>query len=177
MMDICIRQENQQDIKAVESLIKRAFAGLEFSDHTEHLLVTRLRKSEAFVPELSLVAESSQGIIGHILLTKIIISGLAGQCPSLAMAPVSVMPEFQNRGIGSRLINAGHRCAAEQGFESVVVLGHPGYYPKFGYRPASDFGISFPFDVPAAHCMVVELVAGALTAVSGQVVYPPEFFE
>lgn len=101
-MDITIRKERVEDYQTTEQLVKRAFADMEFSDHKEHELVARIRKdSEAFVPELSLVATlSDNDIVGHILLSKIKINQENQSTESLALAPVSVLPDYQSKGSG-----------------------------------------------------------------------------
>ena len=170
-----IRQELAGDWKRVEEVVEAAFRGEEMSDGTEQLLVARLRGSAAFVPDLSLVAEVEGQIVGHVLVTRIVVREGEQAHGSLALAPVSVEPEWQGRGIGGRLIEAAHEVARKMGFGSVVLLGHAGYYPRFGYRKAIDFGIRLPFEVPDENCMAVELTPGALDGVSGMVEYPPEF--
>lgn len=176
-MQIIIREEEAADCTTVYALIEQAFRQMQESDHREHLLVERLRTSDAFIPELSLVAESEGRIIGHILLTEIHIVANDRTTVSLALAPVAVLPEYQGMGAGSTLIREAHTRAAKLGYRSVVVLGHPAYYPKFGYKKASDFGIRFPFDVPDACCMAVELYPDALKGVQGMVAYAPPFME
>jgi predicted N-acetyltransferase YhbS len=170
-----IRRETDADFSAVEEVVRRAFENEPHSDHTEHGLVARLRDSSAFVPELSLVAEADGVCVGHILFTRLPIRDGKTEFPSLALAPLSVRPDFQRRGIGSALIREGHRLARDLGFGSAIVLGHPGYYPRFGYRPTLVFGIRSPFAVPDANFMAVELKAGALRRVSGTPEYPHEF--
>lgn len=146
------------------------------SDHQEQHLVERLRKSEAFIPELSIIAEINNQIIGYILLTKInIIDENLNSHISLALAPVAVLPDFQGKGIGGKLIEFAHQKAKDLNFGSVILLGHENYYPKFGYKPATTFGIKLPFDVPEANCMAIEFVENALQNVSGVVQYPKEF--
>ncbi len=172
-----IRKETTVDHKAVFTLITKAFSALEHSDHKEQFLVERLRNSTAFIPELSLVAEINNRIVGYILLTKISIKNDSREWPSLALAPVAVDPDFHGRGIGRALILAAHRIAVESGYTSVILLGHAEYYPKFGYVPTVNFGISLPFEVPAENCMAVELVPNGLEGVSGIVEYAHEFFE
>jgi predicted N-acetyltransferase YhbS len=171
-MNIQIRQEQKKDIDAVYSVVKSAFEKMELADGDEQDLVDRLRKSQAFIPELSLVAESDGKVIGHILFTKMKIGGH----PSLALAPVAVLPEYQKQGVGGKLIREGHRIAKELGFKSVILVGHPAYYPRFGYSPASKWKITAPFEVPDKAFMVLELVEGGLTGVSGMIEYAPEFF-
>lgn len=173
---LTIRQEEEKDYKKVSELTEDAFRTMEHSDHQEHFLVERLRKSDAFIPELSLVAETEDGIIaGHILFTKIKIENNEGSFGSLALAPVSVKPEFQNQGIGGQLILSGHLIAQELGYESVILIGHEAYYPKFGYEKTSNFGIYFPFDIPEENGMAIELVKDGLKNVTGIVKYPKEF--
>lgn len=176
-MQIHIRQELSKDHKEVFSLIEKAFKNEELSDHQEQFLVERLRKSRAFVPGLSLVAEQDDTIVGHILLTRVYIKNDENNHESLALAPVSVLPEYQKRGIGGMLINAAHQKAKELDFGSIVLLGHDKYYPRFGYKPSADYGITFPFDAPSENCMAIELVPNALKGASGMVEYPKEFFQ
>lgn len=176
-MNIIIRQEQPSDFNAVFNLIEKAFKSEEFSDHQEQFLVERLRKSETFIPELSLVAETNNQIIGHILLTKIKIKNESETFTSLALAPVSVLPEYQGKGIGKKLIETIHQKAKALGYQSIILLGHETYYPKFGYKIAEDFNIRLPFKVPKENCMAIELTENALANVSGVVEYPKEFFE
>lgn len=176
-MEIEIRQEKKEDFPAVFDLITKAFEMEEMSDNQEPYLVERLRKSKAFIPELSLVAELKGQIRGHILLTKIQIKNESETFESLALAPVSVLPEFQNQGIGGKLIREAHILAKNLGFGSIILLGHADYYPKFGYQHAENFGINLPFDVPSEYCKTIELFPKSLESVSGTVEYPVEFFQ
>ncbi len=138
-MNIKIRTELESNYKKVFSIIEQAFLTEELSDHKEQFLVERLRVSGSFIPELSLVAEVDGKVVGHILLTKIMICDGNIKHQSLALAPVSVLPEYQGRGIGSALIKAAHTKAISLGYGSVVILGHKDYYPRFGYKTASQF--------------------------------------
>ncbi len=173
---ITIRQEEVKDYEEVFKLIEDAFRDMEHSDHQEHFLVEKLRKSEAFIPELSLVAEDENGrVAGHILFTKLIIENDSEIFESLALAPVSVKPGFQNQGIGGQLIREGHLIAQKLGYQSVILIGHEEYYPKFGYKKTSNFGISFPFEIPEENGMAIELVKDGLKNIKGKVKYPKEF--
>ena len=178
-MNLEIRQEQLEDYEFTESVVKLAFANAEYSDNKEHKLVSRIRKSNVFIPKLSLVAtdKDTGKILGHILLSKIIISKDDQITESLALAPVSVLPEYQNKGVGLLLITEALKEAKELGYNSVVVLGHPEYYPKFGFKKASVWGIKAPFDVPDEAFMAIELRDNALDGVSGVVEYPSVFFE
>lgn len=175
---LLIRQENASDHIEVFKIIELAFKNEEFSDHREQFLVNRLRKSKAFVPELALVAVYNDIIVGHILLTKIKIINKSKLFSSLALAPVSVLPKYQGQGLGGLLIKHAHKAAKKIGFQSVVLVGHANYYPKFGYRTAASYSIELPFEaVPRENCMAIELVENGLKKVAGMVVYPREFEE
>jgi predicted N-acetyltransferase YhbS len=177
LVNITIRQEIKRDHRTTEDIVKKAFTDAEYSDHKEQFLVNKLRNSKVFVPELSLVGEAHGESVGHIMFTKLIVENDEGKYESLALAPVSLLPEYQNKGIGSKMINDGLRIAKELGFKSVIVLGHEKYYPRFGFRPASRWDIKAPFEVPDESFMALELETGSLAEVTGTVMYPQEFFE
>ncbi|MBU8786804.1 MULTISPECIES: GNAT family N-acetyltransferase [Bacillus] len=177
-MDILIRRELTEDYNTTEEIVKKAFLNEEYSDKKEHLLVNRIRKSDAFIPELSLVAvNQDKNIIGHVLLSKIKIADGDNTVDSLALAPVSVAPEYQKKGIGSRLIRAALKNAKELGYRSVIVLGHKDFYPKFGFKPASLWNIQAPFEVPDEVFMALELTDHSLEHVRGVVHYSKAFLE
>lgn len=171
-----IRPETTLDYQAVEAIIEAAFRDMEQSDQSEHLLVARLRKATAFVPELSLVASIGGKIVGHILLTKIKIKTEQTAFESLALAPVSVHPNYQRQGIGGQLIEHAHAIAKKLGFSSIVLVGHEAYYPRFGYQEAAKYGVKVPFDAPSANVMLIVLQPNSLNGVQGVVEYAPEFF-
>jgi len=175
-MNVTIRQEFLDDYKKTEEVVKLAFLNVDISDKTEHNLVNRIRKSEAFIPELSLVAVD-QEIVGHVLLSKITIETDNKLVNSLALAPVSVIPEFQNKGIGGMLITKALARAKELGYQSVVVLGHKDYYPKFGFKPSYLWNIQPPFKVSKEVFMALELIENSLENVQGVVRYSKAFFE
>lgn len=176
-MEVKLRQEGLEDYLQVFNLIEEAFKTEPFSDFTEQYLVERLRQSKAFIPELSIIAEMGNEIVGHILLTKININGDLQSFNSLALAPVSVKRSYQNKGIGGQLILVAHAKAIELGHKSIILLGHDKYYPRFGYERASKFGITLPFDAPDENCMAIELVKDGLKGIKGMVEYPKEFDE
>lgn len=165
-----IRQENVNDYNEVYNVVKEAFEKAEHSDGDEQDLVVRLRKSGSFVPELSLVAQTEDKIIGHILFTEIKI----GSSAELALAPLAVLPEYQRKGVGISLIREGHRIAKSLGYNYSVVLGSPKYYSKEGYIPASKYNIKPPFDVENDFFMAVKLNENAGT-ISGTVQYDKAF--
>lgn len=169
-MPLTIRQEQPEDYQAVYQINKKAFG-----QKAEANLVDALRQSDAFVPELSLIAELDNQLVGHILFTKIKIVNDEKETESLALAPMAVRADFQKQGIGGQLIREGLKRAAALGFGSVIVLGHEHYYPKFGFEPASKWGIKAAFDVPDEVFMAIELIPNALENVNGTVQYPKEF--
>lgn len=125
-------------------------------------------------PFLSLIAELDGEVVGHILFTP---ASLAGHpdVSVLALAPMAVDPAHQNDGIGSRLVAAGlDRCGAEEA-QAVVVLGHPDFYPRFGFVPADRLGIRFEAPVPRRAFMALELETGSLDAAGGVIRYHPAF--
>jgi putative acetyltransferase len=170
-MYVQIRREAAGDEAAIYTVNRLAFA-----QDAEAGLVDALRHDDAFIPELSLVADAGTDVVGHILFTRIVIEDEPGTAqPSLALAPMAVLPEFQQQGIGGQLIRAGLERARALGHRSVIVLGHETYYPKFGFRPASGWGIRAPFPVPDAAFMAIELVPGGLDRVHGLVRYAAPF--
>ncbi len=176
-MNVQLRQEKETDFTAVFNLIKEAFESEQISDHQEQFLVERLRNSNTFIPELSIVAEIEDKVVGYILLTKLKIKNNRNEFDSLALAPVCVLPAYQGKGIGGRLIEHAHTIAQKLGHRSIVLLGHENYYPKYGYLQADQFGIELPFDVPKENCMAIELVENGLKGIRGIVEYPKEFYE
>jgi predicted N-acetyltransferase YhbS len=176
-MALKLRQESSEDFEKVFRIIESAFKNEAYSDNKEQFLVKKLRSSDAFIPELSIVAEDDGKIVGHILLTKIKIKNDQRAFESLALAPVSVMPIYQKKGIGGQLIKEAHKIAKVLGYKSIVLLGHETYYPKFGYELARNYDIKIPFDAADENCMVIELVKDGLKGVNGVVEYAEEFFE
>ena len=123
---------------------------------------------------VSLVAEQGGRVIGHILFSDLPIITEAGTINALALAPMAVLPEYQNQGIGSALVRRGLDLCREQGHRIVVVLGHPHFYPRFGFSSKMAAHLSSPFSEEESF-MAMELVAGALAGVAGRVQYPPPF--
>lgn len=165
-----IREEKTEDYKDVYSVVKNAFKKAQHSDGNEQNLVNELRESKAFIPELSLVCEISGKVVGHIMFTKAFI----GEYEVLALAPLSVLPEYQNKGVGATLIKEGHNIAKKLGFDYAIVLGDNVYYNKFGYVPASEFGIEAPFPVDNENFMAIKLNDLA-PEISGTIKYAKEF--
>lgn len=165
-----IRQENKNDYEEVYNVVKLAFETAEHSNGNEQELVVALRKSSSFIPEMSLVAVIDNKIVGYILFTKIKI----GKYEELALAPLGVLPEYQKQGVGSELIQEGHKIAKKFGYHYSVVLGSEKYYPKFGYIPAKEYGIKAPFEVPDENFMAIKLNDTDIE-INGTVQYAKEF--
>lgn len=167
-----IRTETKDDYKHVFNLNYLAFEKRD----DEAKLVERIRFSNFFIRDLSLVAEEQGEIVGHVLLSKAKIIQKNGEKEVLVLAPVAVNPTVQKKGIGSKLINEGLRRAKDLGYGLVLLIGHPTYYPKFGFQPANQHGIELTqFNVPEDAFMVCELIEGELQRTNGELRYPSSF--
>lgn len=166
-----IRPETTADYAAIYAVNQKAFGGRA----AEPELVAALRKLPTFDPALSLVYEEDGQIVGHILFTPVSIETDPGRVPAIALAPVAVLPSHQNRGIGAALVRHGLAACRQQGHAIVIVLGHPNYYPRFGFSAALAQPLACPFGDCGAAWMALALVPGALQGVQGRVVYPPPF--
>ena len=171
MTGIFIRKESIIDFEAIKEVNDLAFGQNQESD-----LINKLRKKAEFSDELSLVAIQGDKIVGHILFFKVSIFFEKGIHATLSLGPMSVLPEHQQKGIGGKLIRAGLKRAKELGFKSVIVLGHPEYYPRFGFRKASEWSIKDPFGAPEEAMMASELERGSLDLGGGIIEYPEEFY-
>lgn len=166
-----VRAEKSGDEAAIRNVVTAAFGQAD-----EANLVDRLRASGC--DNISLVATLDGEIIGHILFTPVTIGDRGGQSWSgWGLAPMAVLPEHQRQHAGTALIDEGQARCKASGIHRIVVLGHPEYYPRFGFTPASRFGITSEYDVPDEAFMAMELAPGAFDGVAGLVKYHPEFGE
>jgi putative acetyltransferase len=165
---IVIRAENIGDYSAVHSVIESAFGQANEAD-----LVGALRNVAS--PQISLVAVENNRIVGHIFFSPVSVESAGDIFTALGLAPLAVLPECQRRGIGSRLIQEGLMECQRIGHNIVFVVGHPEYYPRFGFTVAKDKGFRCEFPVRDEVFMVVELKPGALSGKQGLVKYLPEF--
>ena len=172
MDGVNIRKETSGDYDQI-SLVN----DMAFNKKHEGELIVNLRKRPEFLPELSLVAEHNEKIIGHILFFPISVLSENDKIQTLALGPMSIMPGYQNKGVGGDLIMAGLKAADEEGFTSVLVLGHPRYYPKFGFKKASKWKIQAPFDAPDEAMMAIELKNGSLGFGGGTIDFPQEYYD
>jgi len=146
-----------------------------FGSSIEADLVEKLRSRQAYT--LSLVATDGDKVIGHILFSPVTIESGNTSFEALGLGPMSILPSYQRKGVGSQLVRTGLQECKRLGHEVVVVLGHSDYYPRFGFVPASTYGIKSSYDVPDEVFMALELRKGALSGRSGVVKYQPEFNE
>jgi putative acetyltransferase len=162
-----IRAEKAGDRDAVYAVNVSAF-----ETPSEAKLVDTLR--EQAQPVVSLVAEDNGEVIGHIMFSPVSLSGYPN-LKVMGLAPMAVAPRQQRRGIGSALVRAALDQCRQLGFAAVVVLGHPEYYPRFGFSTASQFGIDCEYDVPDEVFMALELEPDALSGKTGRVKYHAAF--
>lgn len=168
-----IRCEKPEEFSQIYELVKVAFQTANVSNGKEQDFVDQLRASGNYIPELALVAEEDGLLIGHIMLTKTFFAGNEGrQYETLLLAPVSVALPYRKQGVGTKLIHEAMRLAIKMGHASVFLVGDPGYYHRFGFKSATDFGITNKNGIPDHYVMARELVSGSLTGQVGTI----EFF-
>lgn len=166
-----IRSEKPEDIPHIRSLNELAFNG-----PAEANVVDKLRQDCSDL--LSLVAVEGDEIVGHILFSPSVIENAHGSVVGMGLAPMAVAPHRQRQGIGSVLIAHGIACLRERGCPFVIVLGHPKYYPRFGFKPAKNYGLKCQWQgVPDEAFMVIILDENVMQCVSGIACYREEFNE
>ncbi len=164
-----VRAESPEDTEGIGAVHRLAFAQDDEAD-----LVKRLRSNGKVI--LSLVAIDQGRVVGNTLFTPARIRAQDGvETPAVALGPVAVLPERQKQGIGSSMIRAGLAQMTETGPGICILLGHPEYYPRFGFEPASRYGIRCQWQVPEPAFMVLALQDGGLDGVTGTAYYAPEF--
>ncbi|HGG57283.1 MAG TPA: N-acetyltransferase [Nannocystis exedens] len=165
-----VREELPGESEAIAALNLAAFG-----QAGEGALVDALRAAGALTLSLVATAGGGETIIGHIAFSRVEISGPAGEATAVGLAPMAVSPEHQRQGVGARLIAEGLARLRAAGHRAVIVLGHPEYYPRFGFVRASVFGLRWEHPAPDEAFMAIELVAGALAGIRGVVRYRREF--
>jgi putative acetyltransferase len=167
---ISIRPEHDSDIPAIRAVNVEAFGRPD-----EANLVDALRVKNVII--LSLVATLDRHVVAHVIFTPITIEdpNSGSMTNGIGLGPVAVLPSYQNKGIGSHLIQEGLTQCRHLGHEICIVLGHPEYYPRFGFSPSEQFGITSSLEVPAEAFMVAELIPGALHGIRGIARYHSEF--
>lgn len=163
-----IRPEEPTDYAEVYQVNVQAFGR-----ENEAELVDNLRP--VVQPYISLIAELEGQIVGHIFFSPVRIESQSGAQTAIGLGPVAVLPAYQNQGVGTKLVQAGLETCRQQGHKLVVVLGHPGFYPRFGFIPAGSLGLRFHEPVPEENFMLLELLPGTQVNGNGVVRYHPEF--
>ncbi len=163
-----IRAERSDDIDEIRHINVEAF-----NTEAEANLVEALRDSG--IPLISLVAEENGKLIGHILFSPVTLDNEGSSIFFAGLAPMAVVPEWQNKGIGSKLVEEGLRQCERSGYAAVVVLGHHEYYPRFGFEPSVNYGIKSEYDVPAEVFLIKEIQEGALKGCRGTMRYHHAF--
>lgn len=146
-----------------------------FDRMAEANLVDALRRNRKAI--LSLVADDNGRVVGHILFSEVVIESAENCLKGVGLAPMAVSPDRQNEGIGSRMVEAGLAHCRDAGYPFVVVLGHPEFYPRFGFVPASRFGIKSEYLVRDEVFLIIEIEKGSLAGFAGVAKYQPEFNE
>jgi putative acetyltransferase len=175
-IDLIIRNEKKEDYRTVEQLVREAFWNLYVPGCNEHYVLHNLRNSNDFIPELDFVAEKAGQIVGQIAYSRGIIKGR--QCEEkevMTFGPVSVLPAFQKRGIGSTLIIHTIALARDMGYSAICIYGDPRYYSRFGFRCAEKYEIKTADGKFAVSLQVLELKQGALNNVSGRFIESAAF--
>lgn len=165
---IAVRREEPGDIAAIHAVEEAAFGRPDEADAVD------VARRDGHVI-LSLVALVEGRIAGHILFSSLEIETAGGPVGGAVLAPLAVLPDFQRQGVGTALMQAGLDGCRAQGIGCVILIGHPSYYPRFGFVPASRFGLRCGFEVPDEAFMAVELIPGFLADKAGFVRFPPEW--
>lgn len=166
--EMIIRDERPEDLEPIRKINRQAFKG-----EAEVQLIDQLRRDGEIV--LSLVALMNGEAVGHILFSELDSLTHGGPIQAVTLAPMAVKPEFQEHGIGSALVERGLALCRELGYTVVIVLGHPDYYPRFGFSAEKAQALQSPYSMLGAAYMALELVPGALEGVEGTVRYPAAF--
>jgi len=162
-----IRTETPEEFTMIYDLVKVAFQTAKVTNGKEQDFVNQLRSSDNYISQLALVAEENGKLIGHIMLTRTYIVKPGKKHETLLLAPISVVLAYRNKRVGSKLIEQSFILAKEMGYTSVLLVGDPAYYHRFGFKAAVNFGIKHTHDIPDEYVMACELVPGALSEISG----------
>lgn len=167
---IVIRAETPEDVDSIRYVNEQAF-----EQEEEARLIEKLRNHGVLT--ISLVAVQDGEVVGHIAFSPVKVESEHSSFEAISLAPMAVLPAHQRKGIGSQMVRAGIEECRRLGHEVIVVLGHPDYYPRFGFVPAGPRGINCEFEAPEEAWMILELREGALAGRRGTVKFQPEFKE
>jgi predicted N-acetyltransferase YhbS len=166
-MEIVLRLEEEKDFSIVENLTREAFWNVHCPGADEHLLVHNLRKTEVFKKELDFVAINNDKIIGNIMYAESAIKNNDVEYTVLTFGPVSVLPEYQNKGIGKKLITHTIKLSKEMGYKGIIIYGDPEYYKRFGFKESKEYKITNKDKKFPAALLVLELYPNALNGIEG----------
>jgi predicted N-acetyltransferase YhbS len=166
---LVLRPEQEADFPAIYDLVRVAFQTARVSSGDEQNFVNRLRAGGNYIPALALVAADKGGLVGHIMLTRTCIDTAVGDQPLLLLGPLAVVLARRGAGLGSQLVREALRRAEAMGYTTVILVGDPAYYSRFGFEPSSHFGISNTNGIPDANVLAYELVSGALRHLEGAI--------
>lgn len=167
---LSIQEETPKDINKIYEINKRAFG-----EEIEAKIVDALRENDELI--LSLVAKVDNLAIGHIAFSEVKINSGETTHKAIGLGPMAILPEYQRKGYGTKLVEQGLKIISKRDYEIVVVLGHPDFYPKFGFVPSKTYGIQCEFECPPEAFMVKELKPDALKGITGKVYYSSKFSE
>ncbi|MDR1468743.1 MAG: N-acetyltransferase [Spirochaetaceae bacterium] len=166
-MEIVLRPEEEKDFRRVEELTREAFWNVYAPGCCEHVLVHNLRNAKEFVKELDFVAVCGDTIVGNIVYAETKVKNDDSEYPVLTFGPVSVLPEYQNKEIGSALINRTIPLARDRGYKAIILYGDPAFYKRFGFKESKEYGITNKGKKYPAALLVCELSADALNGITG----------
>ena len=166
-MEITLRLEEEKDYRVVEELTREAFWNVYFPGCNEHLLIHNLRDAKEFIKTLDFVAFHNDKIVGNIVYAEAKIKNSDKEHAVLTFGPLSVLPEYQNRGIGGKLINHTVKIAQEMGQKAIIIYGDPEYYKRFGFKASKEYRITNKDKKYPAALLVLELYPHALKGIEG----------
>lgn len=167
-MDMIIREERREDWYETEYMTKKAFWNLHCPGADEHYLVYKMRDDKAYLPHLSRVAEVDGKVVGTIMYVSSFIDTGEEEIEVLCFGPLCVDPEYQGKGVGGRLLTETSNLAKKEGYRGVIIFGEPEYYPKFGFVPCDQFGITTKKGKNFSSFMAIELQKGGLQGIHGK---------
>jgi predicted N-acetyltransferase YhbS len=166
-MEVKLRLEEENDYRIVEELTREAFWNVHFPGCDEHLLIHNLRKTKEFIYDLDFVAVFEDIIIGNIIYVEARIIDPEKEYILLTFGPVSVLPEYQNKGVGSKLINQTIQLSRRMGYKAIIIYGDPEYYQRFGFRESKRYSITNKEGKYPAALLVLELYQNSLNGITG----------
>jgi predicted N-acetyltransferase YhbS len=166
-MEIILRLEEEKDFSIVEDLTREAFWNVHCPGAEEHLLVHNLRNTDVFIKKLDFVALNNNQIVGNIMYANSTVKNNDLEYTVLTFGPVSVLPEYQNKGIGGKLINHTIKLSKEMGYKGIIIYGDPEYYKRFGFKESKEYKITNKEKKFPAALLVLELYPNALNGIEG----------